>query len=296
MNKITFIIPYFGHFNNYFELFLRSCGANKDVADWLIFTNDKTAYHYPENVKVTYMTWKEMQDLVKEKTGFRLERPYKLCDFKPSYGIIFRQYIEGYEFWGHCDTDLIWGDIHHFLTVDILDNYDKIFDLGHCTLYRNCDEMNTLFMHPLNGRERYKEVYSNSQNVSFDEEYRDSVNNICLQDGVELFDKSFAANTYMKTSNFRLTFLNKDRHTYRTEKKNRSFFYWKNGQLIRYIVKDGKWIKEDFMYIHFQSRPMDNKVLSPEIATEFKIIPNSFEPLEVSTITKETINKIRPSM
>ena len=32
----------------------------------------------------------------------------------------------GYDFWGHCDMDLIWGDIRNFITEDVLSKYDKI--------------------------------------------------------------------------------------------------------------------------------------------------------------------------
>ena len=36
MEKVVFIIPYFGKFNNYFQLFLNSCAYNKKF-EWLIF-------------------------------------------------------------------------------------------------------------------------------------------------------------------------------------------------------------------------------------------------------------------
>ena len=47
MLKKILIIPYFGKFNNYFELWLKSCEYNTDF-DWLIFTDDKTNYQYLE--------------------------------------------------------------------------------------------------------------------------------------------------------------------------------------------------------------------------------------------------------
>ena len=40
-----------------------------------------------------------------------LERPYKLCDYKPSYGEVFKDELAGYDFWGNCDIDLVWGNI-----------------------------------------------------------------------------------------------------------------------------------------------------------------------------------------
>ena len=40
-----------------------------------------------------------------------LDRPYKLCDFKPAYGFIFGEYLKEYDYWGHCDIDIVWGDL-----------------------------------------------------------------------------------------------------------------------------------------------------------------------------------------
>ena len=46
-----FIIPYFGKFNNYFQLFLNSCSTNENY-NWLILTDDDGKYDYPKNVEV----------------------------------------------------------------------------------------------------------------------------------------------------------------------------------------------------------------------------------------------------
>lgn len=293
MNRIAFIIPYFGHFNNYFDLFLKSCESNSEICDWLIFTDDTTKYNYPQNVIVEYWSWENMQDLIKIRLGFRIENPYKLCDYRPAYGLLFEEYLTQYTFWGHCDTDLIWGDIQKFLTNEMLKHYDKIFDLGHCTLYRNNETMKKMFLTSLNGRRRYREVYENKNNVSFDEEYKESINNICLQEKIRMYTNSFAANTYMKTSDFRLTYLDYNRLTYSTEKRYKSFFVWNKGNLLRYILKDGEWNKEEYLYIHFQSRKMKNNVEDITALSIYKIIPNSFEELEVNIITKDNVNTIK---
>lgn len=295
MNRIAFIIPYFGKFNNYFPLFLESCAANRDFCDWLIFTDDRTVYAYPENVKVQYLSWDDMKDMIRSKIvcPIDIEQPYKLCDYKPAYGYLFEEYLTGYEYWGHCDTDLIWGRLSDFLSESILGRYDKIFDLGHCTLYRNTKKINTLFMLPLKGRQRYREVYGSKKNFSFDEEYNDSVNNICLEHGIALFQGSFAANTYTKSSNFLLTRLNSDLVTYDIEKKSESVFIWDHGELIRYIMKKGNLDIEKYMYIHFQSRPMKIKINLPLVGKQFKMIPNAFEYVEVDEINKESFGKIK---
>ena len=66
VGKAIFIIPYFGHFNNYFQLFLNSCAYNRDF-DWLIFTDDQTNYKYPHNVRVEYCSFQDIQNKFREK-------------------------------------------------------------------------------------------------------------------------------------------------------------------------------------------------------------------------------------
>lgn len=51
---------------------------------------------------------------------------YKLCDFKPTYGLIFSEYIAKYDFWGMGDIDVIYGNIRDFITEDVLNNNDII--------------------------------------------------------------------------------------------------------------------------------------------------------------------------
>ena len=61
------------------------------------------------------------------------------------YGEIFEDYLLGYDFWGMCDMDMIFGDLSRFITTDILEKHDKIYQLGHLTLYRNNKEVNGRF-------------------------------------------------------------------------------------------------------------------------------------------------------
>lgn len=299
MNKIVFIIPYFGKFNNYFQLFLNSCKKNKDIADWLILTDDKRSFEYPTNVHVEYTDWETFRNFLQSKFDFKIsvDRPYKLCDLKPMYGFIFYERIKEYKYWGHCDTDLIWGNLSYFLTDDVLSN-DKIFSLGHCTLYKNTKENNCCFMLPLDGTERYKEVLSTFNNCSFDEEYNKSINCIYESYGKTVFYKEFEFNVYTKSSYFRRTYLKDDR-SYFVEKKEHSFITWEDGRLYKNsltkssLSKCMELKKEEFLYIHMQSRPM--KVcfsLNPEIHV-FKIVPNAFEQIEEYPVTQDNFGKIK---
>lgn len=111
MKKICYIVPYFGRLPQNFELWLNSCKTNPTI-DWLIYTDDKTSYEYPNNVKVTYCTFDEIKRKIQSNFDFEINisRPWKLCDFRPAYGEIFSEDIQEYEFWGHCDLDVLWGE------------------------------------------------------------------------------------------------------------------------------------------------------------------------------------------
>ena len=118
MIKIAVIIPYFGKFPNYFELFLKSCKMNPTI-DWIIFTDSKENYHYPANVRRIETTFEELKSRFQKKFDFKiaLDSPYKLCDYKVMTGYLFEDYLEGYDYWGYSDVDMLFGDIRKFLLM-----------------------------------------------------------------------------------------------------------------------------------------------------------------------------------
>lgn len=290
--RTVFIIPYFGKFNNYFQLFLNSCGFNKQF-DWLIFTDDKRLFSYPQNVKVKYVTFEWMRQLIQSKFDIPvlLNYPYKLCDYKPAYGYIFSEYITEYAAWGHCDTDMIFGNLSKYISDEDIIEYDKIGVLGHCTIYKNTYDINTAFMKSFKGNFIYQDVYTTDKNFSFDEEFNCSINNIFEENGYKIRYEEYEANIYTKSSNLKLTKLDMASKTYLIEKKTNSIFVFNEGSLERYTKKESELHKEEYMYIHLQSRPMKVKVnISSNL---FKIIPNSFDRLEVSQVDINNFNKIK---
>ena len=167
MKKCCFIIPYFGKLPNYFQLFLKSCEYNPTF-NWIVFTDDKTGFHYPDNVKRVEMTFLKLRDLVQSKFDFpiSLERPYKLCDYKPAYGYIFSDFISGYKMWGHCDIDTLMGHLEDFITDRDIAIYDKMFTLGHMIIYKNTEENNRLFMKDFRGVSLYRESFTTDKITS----------------------------------------------------------------------------------------------------------------------------------
>ena len=92
--KIVLVIPYFGKFPNYFDLWVKSIEKNETI-DFLLFTDCKIEFAVPKNLKIVNMTFEEFRENVSNKFDFkiRLKEPYKICDFRPAYGYLFAEYL-----------------------------------------------------------------------------------------------------------------------------------------------------------------------------------------------------------
>lgn len=241
MNRIVFIVPYFGRFNNYFPLWLKSCEHNADVADYIIISDIPYEGERPSNVKFIPYSWK---DLIKKVQSFydfeiKLETPYQLCDYKCAYGEIFHEYIVGYSHWAYGDVDLIWGKWSNFLPSNWYD-YDKLGEFGHLTIIKNTSEMNRLYRY----KDIYKIAFSDSRNLFFDEQGFNSI--------VKLHNKL--------TCSFKIADCNPRIKkivpvTPLTDQKS-GLFLWEHGILSHISENNGCLNKEEITYIHFLKRDM----------------------------------------
>ena len=287
MKSIAFIIPYFGKLPSYFDLWLHTCKANPDIM-WFVFTDDKTEYKYPQNVKVKYIEFDEMVLRIKAYFDFQinLKEPYRLCDFKPMYGEIFSEELEKYDFWGYCDIDVMWGDIRKFITDDVLKTYEKIGFQGHMTLYKNTPEVNSRYKLPVNGKELYKEAICSSENKFFDES---GMSDIYRAYNIPFFDKVYFANISPLTWSFYLRYFPQG-----DDYKNKhQLFTWKNGQLKRLYVYNGNIYEEEFMYIHFLRREMKLKYDSMD---SLVIYPNDIKDCPKNITAEYIINHSKNNM
>ncbi|MEN9306552.1 MAG: hypothetical protein RL173_484, partial [Fibrobacterota bacterium] len=138
-SKIIVIQPYFGKLPNTFRMWYASCMANSTI-DWLVVTDaDTSSLPHASNIRIVKMNFAEMQQRVQACFEFQicLDRPYKLCDFRVFYDKIWHEFIHGYDFWGYCDSDLVFGDIRKFARESILERSEKFLGHGHLSLLRN---------------------------------------------------------------------------------------------------------------------------------------------------------------
>lgn len=278
LKSIGLVIPYFGRLPGNFPVWLQSCAANPSV-DWLLFTDDQTGFAYPPNVQVQYLTFVELKGRIQDLYDFpvALSSAYKLCDFKVAYGEIFAAELANYDFWGFCDVDLVFGNMRHFLTDSLLDQYDKVLSRGHLSLFRNTAENNARYRSRIHGRERYKEVFGNPESCAFDEWSKEGINEIYIDQGIPFYDELIFADIYIARYGFYPYQLLKQKGL-----SQNSIFLWDHGCLTRFFRFDTQLGVDEVIYVHLQKRQMEIPVQA-WTAERFLVIPNRYLPYAGAT-------------
>ena len=249
-NSICIIGVYFGRLPNYFELW-RLSAVNNEGIDFLIVTDQKNI-EKADNIRVLSMNISQIKALASEKLAIEnvsLEKPYKCCDFKPVYGVIFEDYIKSYDYWGHCDFDMIFGNMTGFFEKYDLYAYDRFLTLGHLTLYKNTPEV--LNRYKCKGAlVDYRRVFTTEENYAFDE--YDGITRIYLANNFSQFTKrifSDIASVYKRYRDI-------EQYPYDNKAKNykNQVYYWQNGHVYRKSFVGAKEYKDEYIYIHFKKR------------------------------------------
>ena len=275
--KCVLILPYFGKFNNYFPLFLKSCAENPSYT-WMIFTDDEFNYECPQNVHIIKCTLRDIIKVANNKFGFKvvLDSPYKLCDYKPAYGFLFEEYIRDFESWGHCDCDLIFGNIEKIITPLLNEGYDKLFAAGHLTIYKNTYDNNRRFMKLYKGRYLYKEAFTTNKIFVFDEDFKnnDNIHSIFLEENAKVYENDLSMNPSIISARFIRAFYDSSKHDFVNEEYRKARYFWNNGNIVRIEWNGEKLVQTEFAYFHFQMRKMRVKLDSEDMS--FEILPDRF--------------------
>jgi hypothetical protein len=140
-----------GPLPNYFGYFTATCKANPSVS--FIVINDHISKSYTdENIKFIKMDLAELNAYSSKQLNktIQLASAWKINELKPLFGHLFADEFKNYDHWGWCDLDIIWGNLRHFLTEEVLSDYDVIttrehWSTGHFTLFKNHELCNGLY-------------------------------------------------------------------------------------------------------------------------------------------------------
>ena len=284
LTKIGIVSVYFGELPNYISLWMESAKCNPTIDFFIV--NDKTPVPHPQNVKFISMNLQQFSDLAAKKLELPVDikSPYKCCDFKPAYGLILEDYLKDYDFWGHCDLDLIWGNLRAFITEEILMNYDRVFPLGHLSLYRNTERIKRAFM--LEGSEKgnYDEIFTSEKHVAFDE--LRGVYLIFQKNGIPQYDEYTFADISPVFKQFKVV----THYTNYSSNFKHQVFVWHNGRIIRkFIADDGSIGENDYAYLHLQKRKFSDEQISVDCEKDIMFNPNGFFNTDYEHIGKKDI-------
>lgn len=292
MSTVAIIIPYFGQFPPQFKFWWATALKNESITFHIITDNQEIKSE--KNIYVSYISWSECKELIQSHFDFKiaLPSPYKLCDFRPIYGKIFQQDINGANFWGFGDIDLIYGDIGQFITENVLQNYDLISGWGHLTLVRNNDYWNNFYKIKQKGCPDYTEVLSDPKNRGFDEYWHGG-----FADKAKLLHRNKVWDIRpfddLTIPQFNLNF----ESDLRCKIENSNLMYeYNDGVLFRVYNILNTLYKEPIMYMHFKRRQSLLQIETNN-TKQFLIIPNRFidwQPLnidKIKTFTKKSFIK-----
>jgi hypothetical protein len=241
--SIRLVVPYFGPRPSYLPLVVRSIAHNPDVS-WLFIT-DEPVPDAPPNVCVQLCGFAGLAARMQSHFDFEISlgRPYKLCDFRPAFGEVFADELSGYDFWGHCDLDVVFGRIRDHLPPEAFEA-DKILIQGNFSLYRNTAEASGWFRHEVGGVS-YRTALTTPAAAHFDEmagmqHVLEDLGVRCWQEHV-IFDLSF--------------------HRYRTRAEHPAGrdprrYAWERGEVCEDRLAGGEVARRTALLVHLQKRTM----------------------------------------
>lgn len=193
---------------------------------------------------------------VNNKLGIRFVPSdyYKLCDLRPTYGVLYEEDIRDYDFFGYGDIDVIYGNIRHFYTDEVLDNNiisSHTWCLsGHFALIRNEKWLRNAFRRVIN----WKTILEKSRNMRFDEDKFIKIfkypKKLPLKwrhfyDILDPIGKIYRSKLYLKEQ---FTTPLTPARWLNDSVKHPSVWYWKDGRVTNELDGD-----TEFIYFHFMN-------------------------------------------
>jgi hypothetical protein len=268
--KFLFLILWYGKLPIWFPLTFKTMIDN--YVDFLLigdFENSDGIYknylkkNNINNIKFVNLRKKELIKLVKDKLDVNFNfLPYKCCDLRPTYGIIFDNYITNYDYWGHTDIDLFYGPLKEYLcnidtNIEIISGsgyrgFNSIKTSGPFQLYKNNKKNNNLFR-----KSEFKFILEHNKNLAFDEGGR--VNQLKILGNIKRMNELI--NEYIEEKNILVKIFNMNVHNV-DNFKDINIIDMKYENNILYIKRNKKdnFIKTGCIHM-LKKKPIDFSIL-----------------------------------
>jgi hypothetical protein len=170
---LIMLIPYFGRWPEWIDLFVESCKWNPSVR-WRLYTDCGEPENKADNVDYVHLSFDDYKALVRERLGIAFDPPdpYKLCDLKPCLAHIHERDVAGFQFFGYGDIDVVYGNIRIFYTDDVLARSNVLSThperlAGHFAVLRNTRAFRRAFKRIRN----YRTLLEQPHHASMDESH-----------------------------------------------------------------------------------------------------------------------------
>src|ERR1700722_10219464 len=246
--RICLVAVYLGKLPGWLPVWLRSCELNPQFNFILLCDRPGEVPFRPGNLRVERTALSELKDRFSTVAGFQVSllNAYKLCDFKPAYGSAFADLLRSYDFWGHTDLDLYYGNLGAFLSEDALKKYLRLYHRGHLSLFRNVPEANQLYRLP-HPAINWRTIFRSDDYMGLDE--TSGIEELVRFHKIPVFEDNDAiADLLPRCPDLRLARRGLDRRL--------QAFTFENGAAIQMFVENGEMKRREFMYVHIQKRQL----------------------------------------
>lgn len=294
LSRIALVSCYFGKLPNYAQMAFHSAGFNSTI-DWLLIGDAAPDFPLPPNVTFHPCSIQEVAARIEKgcRTPVNILHPYDLTRLKPTYGLAFADLLQGYDYWGHVDLDMIYGDLRAFLPPEVLDGHARIYCRGHLSIFKNTPEVNRYFMLDAPGAPGYRQILAKEDLRQFDE--WPGIWKIFRYHRIPQYHKEVIADIKPPTR-YRITRFEAEE----LENYPHQVFYWHQGKTYQaYYHREGGLFDREIAYVHFQKRNLPGPDFAPDAAPGFIIGPTGFSTYDRENLTPEEMDsfnstKLRP--
>ena len=259
---LIMLMPYFGQWPEWIELFVESCKWNPGV-HWRFYTDCGEPENKAANVAYVHLSFADYKALVRERLGITFDppAPYKLCDLRPCLAYIHERDVADFPFFGYGDVDVIYGNIRRFYTDKVLARANVLSThperlAGHFAVLRNT----RVFRHAFERIPNYRTLLEQPQHAAMDESHFTAVFHPPaakphgLRRLVDYFDPCRRGLLFVERYSTVLSPRGWHDGTMNYPQK----WYWRRGRLTN--ERDGE---REFLYLHFMRWQSDRWMPTP---------------------------------